>query len=367
MQRVSTPAAARPPSLRGGCARREGLDRAADELGQPHRRADQLGAHLGPARFEQDGQHPLAGGAHGANSLGRGGAPCRDRERPALGQRPDGHLDLLAHRTVEHPQHAVVLHRVGGADHGRASGLAPGARAQLGGTDAGDPIGGHRSPTLGVHLARVAQPFGHRQDGGQLHLDVRHAVVQLELAAEPLTAVFESLDPAGEGQAEELGQFRPDLAGLAIERVATHEHEVVGAAAFERGGEGPGRGQRVGAGEGLVADVEPSVGAPGHRLAQHVLGAGRTERQRRAGPTRLAGQRDPVGHGPAAVGVHLEVETVTHQAAVLETHRLGQGDLLGQRGNTQRAAHRPGHPVHAPGAPVRVSTRSSTGSSMAGV
>ena len=219
----------------------------------------------------------------------------------------------------------------------------------------------------GADLAGLAQPLGHREDGRQLDLDLLHAVVQLELQAEPAAKVLESLHAAGEGQAEELGQLRTDLARLAVERVATHQHEVVGAAPFQRGGQRPGRGQGVRTGEGLVADVEPAIGAPGDRLAQDVLGAGRPEGERRAAASRLAGERHAMGHGPAAVGVHLELEPVAHQAALLEAHRLGQRDLLGQRGDAQRAPRGPVRAAAHEPEPVRVSTNSVAGSSTAGV
>ena len=136
-----------------------------------------------------------------------------------------------------------------------------------------------------------------------------------------------------------------------------------GPAARSDGGQGARRGQGVGAGEGRVADVQPGVGPPGHRLAQDVLGARRPERHHGAGAAGLPGQRDALGHGAAAVGVHLDADARAHQPAALEAQRLGQRDLLGQgrdrRGSpaallTPSLCHRPGRahgrPRHRPSA-----------------
>ena len=51
----------------------------------------------------------------------------------------------------------------------------------------------------------------------------------------------------------------------------------------------------------------------------------------------------PCGHGPPAVGVHLDLHAGAHQPAVPELERLGQRDLLGQGRDPQRITDRPAH------------------------
>ena len=86
---------------------------------------------------------------------------------------------------------------------------------------------------------------------------------------------------------------------------------------------------------------------PGNRFAQDVLRTRRAQRDHGARAAGLGGQRDPLGHGAAAVGVHLELDAVAHEAPLRHAHRLGVGDLLGQRRDAQRRprgtppAHRP--------------------------
>ena len=87
--------------------------------------------------------------------------------------------------------------------------------------------------------------------------------------------VLQPADPAGEGEVEQLGQLGADLSGLPVDGVAAEEDEVERPGGAQRGGQGARRGQGVGARERRVADVQPGVGAPGHRLAQDVLGARR--------------------------------------------------------------------------------------------
>ncbi len=223
-------------------------------------------------------------------------------------------------------------------------------------------------PALGVDLAGLAEPLGHRQHGRQVHLDLLGPVVVLELEAQERSGVLQAAHARGEGQPQQLGQLGPDLSRLAVEGVAADQHQVERPTAAQGGRQGPGRGQGVRAGQGGVAHVHPVVGTPGHRLAQHVLGAGRAECEHGARPCAVAGQGHALGHGPAAVGVHFGLDAAAHQAPVLELERLGQRNLLGQGGEAQRRPGRARPEAHADGPPAWVSTRSAAGSSsVAGV
>ncbi len=84
-------------------------------------------------------------------------------------------------------------------------------------------------------LARVDQALGTGQDGGQGHGGVDPLVVVLQTDLHLTLAQLELPDPGGEGQVEELGQLRADLAGVGVDGVAAHQHEV------ERALTGPGR------------------------------------------------------------------------------------------------------------------------------
>ena len=229
-----------------------------------------------------------------------------------------------------------MLHGPCLADDRRAPLLTPGPVAQLPGADPGDARGGHRGPALGLHLAGVAEPFGHREHRRQRDLDLLHAVVVLELEAQERAAVFEPAHPAREGEVEQRRHLGPDLTRLAVDGVAAEQDEVEGAGDAQRGRQGPRRGERVGSGEHRVGHVQPGGGTPGHPLAQDVLRTGGPERHDRARAARGLRQRDPLGHGAAAVRVHLEVDVVADQSPLLEAERLGQRDLLDERRDPQR-------------------------------
>ena len=276
----------------------------------------------------------MAAGA-GAGGVARCGARS---EGPSEGQEAHGLLHLVRQRPVEHRAGPVVLHRARGADDGGAAVCPPGPRPEVGRAQPGQARRVDGGATLGTHLAGLAEPLGHRQHGGQVHLHLLRPVVVLELEAHEGPGVVQAEHARREGQPQELGQLGADLAGLAVEGVAPHQDQVERPGPAQRGRQGPGRGQAVGAGQGGVAHVHPVVGAPGHRLAQHVLGARRAEREYRARTPAVAGQRHALGHGPAAVGVHLGVDAPAHQEPVLELERLGQWDLLGQGGDAQGRA-----------------------------
>ena len=167
----------------------------------------------------------------------------------------------------------------------------------------------------------------------------------LELEEPDRAHVLQPADPAGEGEVEELGQLGTDLPGLPVDGIAAEEDEIERAGGPQHGGEGARRGQGVGAREGSVAGVQTRVGAPGHRLAENVLGARWAERHHGAGAPGVPGERDAFGHRPAAVRVHLDADARTHQPAAFELERLGQRDLLGQGRDRQRVTGGPAHAV----------------------
>ena len=227
---------------------------------------------------------------------------------------------------------------------------------------------GDGSPARRIDLAGVAEALGHGEHGGQRQLNLLGPVVVLELELPDRAPVVQATDPAGEGEIEQLGQLGTDLPGLPVDGVAPEEDEIEGAGAAQHRGEGPRRGQGVGAGEGRVAGVQPGVSPPGHRLAQDVLGGLRSERHHGAGATAVPGERHALGHGPAAVGVHLDADPGAHEPATVQAEGLGQRDLLRQGRDRQAIAGGPAHaitlsPVRAPHAgPVTGPARRRQGS-----
>ena len=191
-------------------------------------------------------------------------------------------------------------------------------------------------PSLGVDLAGVAEALGHRQDGGEGDLRLLGAVVELELESQGRPQVLQAADPTGEGQIQQLGDLGPHLTRLTVDGVAAEEHEIEGAGGTQRGRQRPCGRERVRSAEHLVADVDSRVGPPGHRLAEHVLGARGPEGDDGARASGRARQDDALGHGTSAVHVHLEADSPAHQPPTLEAHRLGDGDLLDERGDPQR-------------------------------
>ena len=213
---------------------------------------------------------PSPSGRLGAGS--RRGAGARV-QRAASAQLAHRRVDLLLDRPLQHQVRTRVVHRPRLADDRRAPRLTPGPGAELGGADPGQALRRDGRPPRRVDLAGVAEPLGHRQDGGQGDLGLLGAVVELELESQGRPEVLQAADPAGEGEVEQLGDLGPHLSRLAVDGVAAQQHEVEGAGGAQRGRQGPCGRERVRSGERLVADVEPRVGPPGHRLAEHVLGA----------------------------------------------------------------------------------------------
>ena len=142
--------------------------------------------------------------------------------------------------------------------------------------------------------------------------------------------------PLGEGEVEQRRHLGPHLTRLAVDGVAAEQDEVEGSGDAQRGRQGPRRGERVRSRERGIGHVQARGGTPGHPLAQDVLRTGGPERHDRAGSPRGLRQRDPLGHGAAAVRVHLEVDAVADQSPLLEAERLGERDLFGERRDPQR-------------------------------
>ena len=169
---------------------------------------------------------------------------------------------------------------------------------------------------VGRHLARLGEPLGRGQHGGQRHPDEAPAVVELAAGLDDAVRQGQLLDPGREGEVEQFGDLGPDLAGVGVDGVAPHEHEVEGALAAERGGQRRRGGQGVGPGEGGVGDEHALVGSPRQRLAQGVLGRGRPQGEDGARAADFAGELDALAHRPPAVGVHLELDAVALEAPV---------------------------------------------------
>jgi hypothetical protein len=162
----------------------------------------------------------------------------------------------------------------------------------------------------------------------------------LEAQPQGLPVELERPDPGEEGQAQHGRHLRWDLSGVGIDRVAAEQDEIERALVLEGGGERPGGGPGVAAGEGEVGDVDALIGAEGDRLAQHVLRRGGSERDDREGSPGGPGQLVALGDSAAAVVVHVELEALALEATVgPEGHGLDLGDLLDERGDAQRSGH----------------------------
>ena len=85
-----------------------------------------------------------------------------------------------------------MLHRARGAHHGGAAVRPPGPRPEIGRAQPGQARRVDGGPALGVHLAGLAEPLGHRQHGGQVHLHLLRPVVVLELEAQERPGVVQA-------------------------------------------------------------------------------------------------------------------------------------------------------------------------------
>ena len=157
----------------------------------------------------------------------------------------------------------------------------------------------------------------------------------LELEPQHRPAVFQLAHSTGEREVEQLGQLGPDLARLAVDRIAAEQDEVIGSSSTQRRRQRLCRGERVGAGECVVAQVQALVGPPRHCLTQDIVGAGWSERHHGAAATGITRQLHAFGHRTAAVRVHLDDHPGAYEPPVFQTERFGERDLLGQRGDAQ--------------------------------
>ena len=278
---------------------------------------------------------PVAGRSRRRARTGAG--PAARVQRAAAAQLAHRLVDLLVDRPLQHQVRARVVHGPGLADDRRAPRLAPGPGAELGRADPGEALRRDGRPPRRVDLAGVAEALGHRQDGRQGDLGLLGPVVVLELEAQGRAEVLQAADPAGEGEIEQLGHLGPHLPRLAVDGVAAEEHEVEGAGGAQRGGQGA--------------------------CAWRACPIRRTPRRRRAAPSRRprppprgARPRRSVGRGSrrcrcprsrrasvtpweTARRQYAFISRSTpaaHQPPALEAHRLGDRDLLDERGDAQR-------------------------------
>ena len=140
-----------------------------------------------------------------------------------------------------------------------------------------------------------------------------------------------------ERQVEQRRDFRPDLAGVGVDRVAAGEHEIERALASERRRQRFRRREGVGAGERSVGhvhalDVDVALEAPGDRLSQRVVGGGRPEREHDdARPQPFGRELDRLADRAPAVRIHLGLDAVAAQTSVgSELHLLELRNLLHQ-------------------------------------
>ncbi|CAB4812823.1 unannotated protein [freshwater metagenome] len=144
-----------------------------------------------------------------------------------------------------------------------------------------------------------------------------------------------------ERQPEELRDLRRNLPGVGIDRVTAEQDEVVAAEHLNRAGKCLRGGPRVAAGERGIGDVHAVICAERDGFAQHVLGAGRPERDHGERAARGLCELVALGHGAPAVVVHVQLDTVALQASVgAQRERLDFRDLLDERSDPERLGHR---------------------------
>ena len=345
---------------------------------RPAARAAPAGGRARPARRPRARRRRRLGARapRSARAAARARPPDRSaRCRAGRGRAgpPTTVADLVGHRTLE--SSAATQHRLDPhlAHPGRAAGLAPRARSEVGGapgarcampSTVGQTSGSlilhgsiSRSAVLSTagsatvassHASSCSQPTPHRVS----------AEVELEL-----------LHPGGEGEVEQLGQLGADLAGLGVDRVAAARGSgrTVAAAPIAAASARAVASESLPAKAGSLTSTASS--APKASASRSTSSAdGGPEREDGAGAAGLAGQQHALGHRPAAVGAHLEGDAVALEPAVrADLHDLELGDLLDERGDPQRpgARARRGHGFGVPSV-VRARTVQARGPSRIG-
>ena len=198
---------------------------------------------------------------------------CDQLERGAIGI---GAIDFVAlHLKIF--QHAHVLHR---GRRARETELRQ-VGIELGRTDRFDrprlrPLG-----VIGLDPDRLRDTLGAGQHSGQIAFDFLETFVAFALGPNRARAGFEfELAHAGYlRETEQLGDFRPDLSGLGVERILT-EQDQIERLALEPHREGTRGSERVGAGKSAVHQMHRAVEAHRERVGQRGFGLRRPHRDR---------------------------------------------------------------------------------------
>src|SRR5437773_6852411 len=135
---------------------------------------------------------------------------------------------------------------------------------------------------------------------------------------------------------EERRNFRRDLPGLGVERLAPAENEVA-AFLLDRHREGPGSAERVGDSEGPVGQVDAAIGAEPHALSQRLLRLWRAHRHRDDLAALLVAKPSGLGDGEGIESVQLERDALPPELfrLLVELDRIWARDLLDQAGDLQ--------------------------------
>ena len=262
---------------------RERDDVSVDPVREHGRRPQELPGQVRSVGLDDDGDRG-AGVARCRDALGRARIVGGGRERTPCLEQAHGLPHLLLEGALAAMAVARDLVDPHGADGRGAAGLPPGPGTEVGRGHGADALGGHGLAPRGVDLARVDEPLGAGRHERQRDLELHPAVVVLAAQVQHGALHAEVTDARGEREIEQLGESGADLPGVGIDRVATGEHEVERPLARDGRGERACRRERVGSRERRVGDehavdLHRVVASPGERLAQHVVGGRRAERE----------------------------------------------------------------------------------------
>ena len=318
--------------------------------GEACRRAEQLAGEQVPALFDEHRDQPIrrAGGEGAGTEPVSRSSSSRVVERPSLGEDLDRAADLFVERGVgDAVAQPDVVEDPHPADRGRAPGLAPRSGSEIVGAELPDRRSRNRGAPLRIHLARIDESFGRRQQGGKADLGLEPAVVELAARActRPSGSIARCRTPVRNGRSSSCassGGTWPVSASTELRPASTRSNGPVAS--------------MVAASARAVASVSEPANAASvtstpsiatSRSSPHAT-ASRTASSAAGGPSVItvtdppcvSRERHRLGNGSTAVGVHLQLETLAHEATVgSELHRLELRDLLDQ-GRDPKGWHR---------------------------
>ena len=221
--------------------------------------------------------------AGGADRCVRGPrAVCRDGEgsdvrecphEPVIGEPVGSHepAGSLGQRRRLHVRH---LRGRRGEAHGGA------VESELAGTE---PFDGGRLGASATDHRRVPgreRGLGDRDNGGQREAELLEAALDDPSGDKTRPVERQGFTPRRLGPTQTCGDLRSDLSGVAVERRDAAQHEIDATEPCDDGSEGVGCRPRVRSGEHPIAQQDGARRPQRHRLAERILRAGWSHRQR---------------------------------------------------------------------------------------